>query len=256
MSKTNFDKEIGQIIKTIKSCFDELHLSAYLIGAQARDIWFLPTKVPRITHDIDWVIAQSNEDIFNELKNILIDRYGFVATNNPLRLIAPHNIEVDLLPFDHPDIPSFLGLHEIFERGTEMIAFDKNEYYQIATLPAIVLLKFIAWHNNPEKRRKDIEDIAYIFQHYDIYTDECFELFTEIDPSLISARAIGRKINYIIGNSTALKNHITQIITVQIENPMRSKFIHIMNAITEKSEKDIINQLSQLLIGISEETIE
>jgi hypothetical protein len=49
-----------------------------------------------------------------------------------------------------------------------------------------------------------------------------------------------------------LKNHIIQIITVQIETPHKSKFINIMNAITEKSENDIILQLSQLLIGINE----
>jgi predicted nucleotidyltransferase len=253
MSKKILDIETGKIIKTIKKSLDELHVPAYLIGAQARDIWFLPLRLPRITHDIDWVIAQSDDDLFNELKKILVEREGFIQTPNPLRLLSSNNIEVDLLPFDHPDIPSFLGLHEIFERGTEIVALDDDESYQIATLPAIVLLKFIAWYNRPEKRRKDIEDIAYIFEHLDIYNDDCYILFTELDPSLISARAIGRKINYIIGDSIVLKNHIIAIIKTQIDNPETSRFINIMNAITEKSEYFILSQLSQLLMGIQEE---
>lgn len=252
MSKTFLNERTAKIIETLHNVFNELSIDAYIIGAQARDIWFFPLRNPRVTRDIDWVIADSNENLFKELKSILVEREGFRETPNPLRLLTPDNIEIDLLPFDHPEIPHFLGFHEIFERGTEDFIFDNGKTYQVATLPAVVLLKLIAWNNRPEKRGKDIEDITYILKHFDIYTDDGFILFTEIEPEFISARIIGRKINQIIGNSTDLKNHIISILENHIENPDTSKIIKIMVSQTEESNDFALQQLKELLIGIKE----
>ena len=184
MLKITFEEKITNTIITVKKVFDELNISAYLIGAQARDVWFLPRRSPRITRDIDWVIANSNSDVFNELKMVLIEREGFTKTSNPLKISSPDGIDVDLIPFDFPDTPHFIGLTEIFERGTGSVIFNDGKTYQVATLPAIVLLKLIAWDNIPEYRGKDVEDIAYIFRNFDDYTDNDYMLFVKLNPIL------------------------------------------------------------------------
>lgn len=251
MSKTIFDKEITGVIKILKKVFDELDISAYLIGAQARDVWF-SSQSTRSTQDVDWVIAHSDENIFKGLQKKLINEYKFSTTNNPLKFKSPNGIEVDLIPFDYIDIPHFIGLNEVFERGIEKVTFDDEELYNIASLPSIVLLKLIAWNDNPENRSKDIEDINFILKHFDIYTDDCFELFTEIEPELISARVIGRKIGYIIGNSIELKQRLIEIIKNQISQPHKSPMIRLMLSKSEKTELFIINQLQEVLKGINE----
>ena len=255
MLNNSFNEKITQTIKTIQGIFEELEIDAFLIGAQARDIWFLPKRNPRITKDIDWVIAHSNENLFKQLKTLLIEREGYTETTNPLRLKNPEGIDVDLIPFDYPDTPHFIGLHEIFERGTEEIVLS-NATYRLATLPAIVFLKFIAWDNRPENRLKDIEDIVYIIKNYDIYSmdvlDNHHELYTELEPEYIGARVIGRKISYILGNSITFKHQIIGIIERQITLSSKSKIVQaLQNQETEITEfGDLI--LKELLNGILE----
>lgn len=260
MSKTYFNEKMTTAFLTLQKVFEELDIDAYLIGAQARDVWFFPKKAARFTRDIDWIIANSNENVFNELKAILIQREGFSSTPNPLKIKSPEGIEVDLIPFDYPETPHFMGLHEIFERGTEGVPFDDGKIYQVATLPAIVLLKLIAWDNRPENRVKDIVDIAYILQNSDVHSDDfydnhidlldIFDLDSESD--FIRSRVIGRKISQIIADSLYLNYHIVKILENQITNAEKSKIIDIIVAQTENTENHALTQLKELLIGLDE----
>lgn len=260
MSKTYFNEKMTTAFLTLQKVFAELDIDAYLIGAQARDVWFFPKKASRFTRDIDWIIANSNENVFNELKTILIQREGFSPTSNPLKIESSEGIEVDLIPFDYPETPHFMGLHEIFERGTEGVSFDDGKIYQIATLPAIVLLKLIAWDNRPENRAKDIVDIAYILQNFDIHSDDFYhnhidllDIFDlDFESDFIRSRVIGRKMCQIITDSLHLKNHIIKILENQINNPEKSKIVETMVANTEKTENYALNQLKELLIGLNE----
>jgi predicted nucleotidyltransferase len=256
MLTNSLNDAINRAITTVQSIFDELEIDAYLIGARARDIWFLPKRSPRVTKDIDWVIAHSNEDLFKELKKILIEREKYTETTNPLRLKNPEGIDVDLIPFDYPDTPHFIGLHEIFERGVEKNTFSNGTQYRLATLPSIVFLKFIAWDNRPENRRKDIEDIVFIIQNYDIYStdilDNHYELYTELDSKYIGARVIGRKINYILGDSIIFKEQIIKIIEQQIALATKSKIVQLFWNEEGNTEEFGIQILHELLIGIKE----
>lgn len=256
MLNNSFNEAISHTLTTVQSIFEELDIDAYLIGAQARDIWFLPKRSPRLTKDIDWVIAHSNENLFKELKTTLIQREKYTETSNPLRLRSPDGIDVDLIPFDYPETPHFIGLYEIFERGVEKNAFPDGTQYRLATLPSIVFLKFIAWDNRPENRRKDIEDIVYIIQNYDIYSDDIldnhYELYTELEPRYIGARVIGRKISFILGDSLIFKEQIIKIIEQQIALATKSKIVQLFWNIEGNSEEFGIQILNEILIGIKE----
>jgi predicted nucleotidyltransferase len=252
MQKKFSDKLTAKTFAILQNAFDELEISAYLIGAQARDVWFLPLKSPRISRDIDWVIANSNQVVFNELKTFLIQKERFSETSNPLKINSPDGIEVDLIPFDFPETPHFIGLHEIFERGTEGVIFDDGKTYQVATLPAIVLLKLIAWNNRPYYRIKDIIDITYILKNFGTYTDEDFILFTEIEAEYVPSRVIGRRINEIIDDSDELKIHVIQILEHQISQYFNSKLLQIIVANSEYSEETVLIMLKEILKGVTE----
>ena len=144
------------------------------------------------------------------------------------------------------------GLREVFARGTEGVTFDDNATYQVATLPAIVLLKFIAWDDRPEYRSKDLWDIGAILEYYfDCFSEDIYEnhndLFSDRELEEISAYVIGRKIKYIIGESSDLHLRLINILTEKQET-----IIKIIAKSGEKPEDEVTQILKNLLDGILE----
>jgi predicted nucleotidyltransferase len=246
------DDELPTLFATLKRTFDAADVPFYLIGARARDVWFFPEKSMRITQDIDWIAASDEDTVFNEIRNQLIEKEGFIETKNRFTLLSSKGMQVDLLPFIESAGSSLEGLKEVFARGTEGVIFDDDATYQVATLPAIVLLKLIAWDDRPEHRLKDLWDIEAIFEHYfdrfseDIY-DNHNDLFGGRELGEISAFVIGRKIKHIIGDSSSLKTRLANILTEKQEA--------IAKRIADKSSKpedEVSKILKNLLEGILE----
>lgn len=253
MSKFSFkhfeSEELPELFAALKRTFDAAEIPFYLIGARARDVWFLPEKQIRITKDIDWSVATEEKAIFQQIMAQLIHDEGFKSTTNIYTLLSPRGMEVDFSPF----FEALDGLKEVFERGTEGVIFDDNSTYQVATIPAIVLLKFLAWDDRPEHRLKDLRDIAVILDNYfdtfsdDIYTNH-IDLFGEnMELEDIAAHVIGRKIKIIIGDSEALKQRIIDILTLK-----KSNIAVRLVAGTEKSEATAQQILENLLAGLVE----
>lgn len=246
--------DLPNIFAALKRTFDAADVPFYLIGARARDVWFLPEKNMRITRDIDWIASSEEDILFNAIRLQLIENEKFTETQNPYTLFSPEGTQVDLLPLIENTGRSLEGLKEVFERGTEGVTFDDNSIYQVATIPAIVLLKFIAWDDRPELRLKDLGDIALILDNYfdrfddDIY-DNHSDLFGDRELEEIAAYVIGRKIKHIIGNSTHLKQRLTHILTVK-----RDAITERMANLNSKPEESINRILQNLLGGILENT--
>jgi predicted nucleotidyltransferase len=243
-------EELPALFAALKRVFDAENVSFYLIGARARDVWFLPQKQTRITFDIDWIVASSEKNVFENIKRRLIAQEGFNSTQNPFTLLSSKGTTVDLLPFLETDTQDLAGLKEVFQRGTENICFDDSSMYQVATLPAIVLLKLIAWNDRPEHRIKDLSDIAIIFEHYfDLCADDIYDnhndLFEQIELDAIAAQVIGRKIKYIIGDSNDLNHQIIDILTTK-----QATIAKWMITGTNKIEKNAFLLLQNLLNGI------
>ncbi len=245
-------EHLPTLFATLKRVFDKAKIPFYLIGARARDVWFLPHTSIRITHDIDWIAITKKDDLFENIKNELVKNENYSLTKNPFTLLSPHGITVDILPFTHQTANELLGLEEVFERGTEEVSFDDNNEYQIATLPAIVLLKLIAWNDRPEYRLKDLWDIETIIDAYfNLFEDDIYDNHNDLfdSPKLyyIAAQVIGRKMKYIVGNSITLKNKIVQILTSQQE-----AITIRMAQSASKTEEEISIMLSYLLKGFDE----
>ena len=256
MSKFTFkyfeSEELPELFSTLKRVFGKADVPFYLIGARARDVWFLPEKSIRITKDIDWSVASEEDAVFQEIKLQLIKNEDFKETQNPYTLLSPKDMIVDFLPFLEASGQRLGALKEVFERGIEGVIFDDGATYQVATIPAIVLLKFIAWDDRPEYRLKDLQDIAVILDNYfhrfsdDIY-DNHSDLFDNRELEEIAAYVIGRKIKSIIGDSADLKKRIIHILTDK-QKAIAERLI----LKTEQGEADIVKVLQNLLDGILE----
>ena len=245
--------ELPTLFAALKRTFDAADVSFYLIGARARDVWFLPEKKSRITRDVDWIAASEEDTIFKEIRLQLIKYEGFTETQNPYSLLSREGMTVDLLPFIQNKDRSLEGLKEVFERGTEGVLFDNSAVYHVATLPAIVFLKLIAWDDRPDYRLKDLGDITLIFDNYfDLTSDDIYDnhndLFGDtIELDEIAAHVIGRKIKYIIGDSIDLRTRLTHILTEK-----RAVIAQRIAANDSKSESEITQILTHLLDGILE----
>lgn len=155
------------------------------------------------------------------------------------------------------------GFKEIYQHGTAIFQVDTGHEFKIASLPAIVLLKLIAFDDRPEIRSKDASDINSILKHYfDLQSDFIFEnhadLFqnTELQEKAIqlpeiAAIVIGREIKKIIHSNEKLLQRITGIIQRFIEAKEKSSFIRIMLAADQSTVEDKCNLLRRLLEGMT-----
>ncbi len=72
-----------------------------VVGASARDIFMhhvFDFKIKRATLDIDFGIELSDWDLFEDLKNNLLQA-GFSKSETPHKLFSPSGMRVDIIPF-------------------------------------------------------------------------------------------------------------------------------------------------------------
>jgi len=223
----------------------------YLIGAQARDLWFARnTHRTPATKDVDFAIMVGSSEQFLRVKEILSQRHGFEELHDDsMRLRSPDGTTVDILPFgsSHDD-DLILGGHgltsihvdgfkEVANAGTVTVQFDKagREAFRLATLPAIVLLKLISYNDRPEHRAKDPQDIALIIQTYfDVATQHFFDVhhdvLDDIDRGVerMNARVIGREVRAIVAENDSLEKRLNDILAKHIAGGVNSKFVEIV----------------------------
>lgn len=248
-------EEITVVCAAVKEACTLAGTEAFLIGAQARDLWMFPKKSFRLTKDIDWVVGTNNRDVYQDVRSILIQKFAFTErSSNQFKLISPNGFELDLLPMVSEELVHFLALQEIFEFGVDELVVD-GQSYRAATLPSIVLLKLIAWDNLPENRGKDLKDIFFILKHFFEHNDDIIfeyhnDLFGELDNDQIGARVIGREIKKILQT----KPEIIEIIFQILEK--KDKLVKVMleskDIDTDISEEKIHTLLHEIVLGLNE----
>jgi predicted nucleotidyltransferase len=107
---------------------------------------------------------------------------------------------------------------EVYRNGTSQFEIE-GQSFAVSTLPAIVLLKLIAYDDRPEIRSKDLNDIGNIVQQYhdiagdDLFEDDFVDLL-EIDILIIAAaQLLGRHIWLIVKRSSHLVERIMSILS-------------------------------------------
>ena len=250
----------------------------YLIGAQARDIWYAQEQLPitRFTLDVDFAILISSEAQFSAVKQILLQKHGFTDTKtNAFALRSPEGITVDLLPFggivnDDRVIVSgggltnigVAGFREIANGGTAHISFEEDSAgFYFATLPAIVLLKILAFDDRPEARIKDAGDIigilGYFFdlqEHllFEVHYDTLEAIEGPLGRTHVSARIVGREIRLILAESTDLYNRVQTIMAAHKAQGTKSPLLRAMSVYSAIPVEDVMGILDSFRQGLNE----
>lgn len=270
------EEGLNDIIKILEPVFQRVGINFYyLIGAAAKDIWYNKQGIiSRKTNDIDFAILVADIEQFQQVKTILETEYNFNrVARNEFTLISNSGLTVDLLPFGNQVeindgvLVNGIGLHNIKVNGFQEIAQSavqeiqqEKGIFRIATLPAIILLKLIAYDDRPEQRTKDAQDIAHIINvYFDIETtlffDEHHDLLERIDEGnhIIAARVIGRLLRLTLNQNPNLKQRVISIIKNHTINQQGNKFVELMATAINKTIEDSIITLNEILLGIQEE---
>jgi predicted nucleotidyltransferase len=181
-------------------------------------------------------------------------------------MLAPSGIQVDILPFGAVEIDDGItfasqglvnihvnGFMEVYQSGTKEIRVETGHNFKVATLPSIVLLKFIAFDDRPEHRTKDAIDVANIISHFfdlqaELIYREHADLFEKEERTLeeISAIVIGREIKKICASNEHLLSRLSNILKAHIKQKEKSAFVRNMLA----SSEDTIETKVRLLQNI------
>jgi predicted nucleotidyltransferase len=149
----------------------------------------------------------------------------------------------------------------VYESGTKGMMLNTGHRFDIATLPAIVLLKLIAYDDNPEQRAKDPGDIADIIDNFFelqpelIYSEEHLDLFTDQKDNEtlqeISATVIGREIKKIVSSNEPLTERLKQILQSHIGQSDESIFVKNMVAESGGTVENSVELLRNILSALN-----
>src|SRR5688572_9071280 len=92
---------LREVLLVVDECCLELGIDFYILGALARDAWFIKEGMAALgTKDVDFAIFISEVKLFYQLKDRLVERHNFEKiTINAFTLRAPNQTEIDILPF-------------------------------------------------------------------------------------------------------------------------------------------------------------
>lgn len=266
-------EELKPIFDTLEQAFTTLGIDYYLIGALARQVWYQRADLRfRTTKDIDYAALIGSYEEYEQVKQHLIENAHFTASKeNAFVLIAPDGTQVDILPFGEIEEDGVTrvngigltsirvdGMKEVYETGTEKIELQTGHTFQVATLSAIALLKFIAYDDRPEFRQKDVTDITNLILNFstlqqDLIWDFHHDLFNEDDPDLmkIGANVIGREMRKITDANIELTKRLEAILEKHIDLKEKSSFIRLMVREAQSDVRTMIAYLDNILWGFN-----
>lgn len=170
-----------QALRDLQRIAKSLDIPIMLIGAGARLLtldWKYNLVSSRTTKDWDLAVKVNSWDEFDRLRQAL--QHGtpplFKPTKLAQRLIHTSGIPIDLVPFgglarangtvvwpeDETEM-TVLGFDEALANA-EWIKLEAEEKIPIATIPALLVMKFFAFADR--KHIDDLKDAVFILQHY------------------------------------------------------------------------------------------
>jgi predicted nucleotidyltransferase len=247
------DDIVIQLLTVVIPVLKHAGIDYFAVGAFARDVTMLAmghTSPPeRKTKDIDLAVMVGSADEFERLRHIIIALPDFIPDENePYRFIFKNAYEVDFLPFGEIsnekgqvellskkifilDLPGFDLIHPY----REIVETEEGLTLHVSSLPAIVLLKFLAWQDQPS-REKDIHDIFYILKHsFHLYFDEIIaeglmDLYDGNDKLfhlLVPSRYLGQKIGIILKQNEPLCNRVRQLLFDESKKSGIARHLHL-----------------------------
>lgn len=139
----------------------------------------------RFTRDVDLVLALDLED-FATFSAELKTRGWTQEPGREQRWRGPSGSSIDLMPAG-PNLRaakrivwpesqfamSLVGFEHVFARAV-LIAFGPDVRFKVAPPPVVVLLKIVAYTEDPYRRQKDLDDLRSLLRHYEAGSDRMF----------------------------------------------------------------------------------
>jgi predicted nucleotidyltransferase len=175
------DAKDKRVLSDLKMIVEALDLPMLVVGAGARLLVFDRrfNLVGRGTKDWDVAVRITDWESFQVLRDRMAqgDPPKFSAARIPHRFVhISTGTEVDIVPFGEiagqsgqirwadGNQMNVMGLEEaLIHASTERL--DDLEL-QVVDTPAFVVLKLFAWSDRQGATSKDLDDIAFVFEHY------------------------------------------------------------------------------------------
>lgn len=239
MLKIRADKplsdELLALIRTLDDVMKELAIPYFVIGATARDILVEHVhglQTTRATRDIDFAVAISSWDEYDRLRARLTATGAFILGANAHRLMfgnAEGAYPLDLVPFDGvendgeiawPPTGEFVmnasGYGDAYASALD-IEIEPGFLIKIVSLPAMAVLKVLAWNDRPE-RDKHASDVLLILRSYhqagqfDRLYDEALDLLERYDYDIELAGAALLGLDAKRDIAADVRSQVTQVL--------------------------------------------
>ncbi|GAB3627359.1 hypothetical protein PTE30175_02047 [Pandoraea terrae] len=185
--KTPVPPDKAALLRMMASLTAEMHLDYFVVGATARDMlmhYLHGFPIRRASPDIDFAIALSDWQMFDRVRAALL-AYPSIAQDAriPHRLIyTPEDsaaFPLDLVPFGDvadqhanvvwpPDMAVVMSVvgYEDALAGAVLVEIADDLDVPVASIPGLVVTKFIAWRGRGMENEKDAVDLRYLIEHY------------------------------------------------------------------------------------------
>jgi len=179
---------ILQILASVQTLARQLDYSYLLIGAGARDLLMnhvFGVESRRATHDVDFAIALADWDSIHALRNALVDSGDFAPAESKAHLLyyrpGKHGkaFPMDVIPFGGveqeahqiawpPDMNVVMNVTGYAEALASALEVDVGNglVVPVVSIPALAVLKLIAWKDRGLQDNKDALDLFFLLQSY------------------------------------------------------------------------------------------
>ena len=272
------DPLLVEVLSLVNREAKGLDIPFFIVGAMARDIvlefcYKLPAR--RSTLDLDIGVEVAGWEEYQRLSGSLVSTGKFKASREP-HVLMYGEFRVDIVPFgkvspdqkniswppDHAVIMNILGFKEAYEYSVLIqMNYDPDLVVRVPTIPGMVLMKIISWHDRYPERPKDAEDLLFMMDHYADAGNEnrLFEqedtLMEEEGFDLVMAgiRLLGRDMAFMV--TPATKKHVMEILSNELDDPHDHPLIRDMmraSYSTSKRFDEIRGKLERLRQGFAE----
>lgn len=280
--RNKIPENLKMILKSVFAALDNTEIKAFVVGATARDLIFeyvYGANIRRKTEDVDFGVAVETWAEYARLKDALILTGKFKDDSKNEQRIwwkePGEEMKIDLVPFGGVESPagqiafpprgdfvmSTIGFEEAFKNACHLqITDDLN--IKIASLAGLVVLKFVAYHDRPHARKRDVQDIFFIAQNYlkadneeRLYdqTKDGDLLSDDFDYATAGARMLGRDTRKLLSQETG--NLMTLLLAEEEDGGSLQKFVDIISENEfddEKRYKFIFETFRQIRTGLLE----
>ncbi|MBC6993947.1 hypothetical protein QWY85_09900 [Neolewinella lacunae] len=254
---------LKDIVADMIAASNDLRIEFFGVGALARNTWYVENDLPaRGTKDVDFGVYIPSKEVYQQLKDKLIQQYGYTASStNAFCIISPQKMPVDLLPFgeianndkvlvEGKGLTSMNleGFVEVHLNGLRRVDIE-GDIINLCSIPSVVLLKLIAFDDRPDQRTKDPLDVASIFKVYpsvesDFIWHHYHDLYDgDFSHDDVAVKVIGCEVRKLIVENAALLDRVNRILDDAIAG--RSKLAAYM---IEDGQKENVAMMVERLV--------